>query len=144
MLRIPVGLLLGLALASGQVHADPATLTALRNSGIRLTEEQARLIAEADAESLPAVIASVAASAAPEEAPVITAIAVCTVPEVAEEIAQAVIKALPQQADAIQAELALGCGGGTLAPPYGNSPFGTPRAGGDQPPVEPEPPVSPN
>ena len=140
MLRIPVGLLLGLALASGQVLADPATLTSLRNSGIRLTEEQARLIAEADAESLPAVIATVAASAAPEEAPAITAIAVCTVPEVAEEITQAVIKALPQQADAIQAELALGCGGDTLAPP----PFGPPRAGGDQPPVEPEPPVSPD
>jgi len=110
MQKTLIGLSLTALLASAQVFADQATLDALKGQGIALTAEQSTAIAAAEGAALAAEIAGLVALNQPVS-PTIVRAAACAAPQDAPAIIEQSIGAAQQQAEAINAAVALGCEG---------------------------------
>lgn len=108
MQKILISLSVVALLASGQVFADQATLKGLQAAGVVLTEAQAKAVADASVDDIADVIVSLA-KANPAAAPTIVAAAVCSAPGQAAAITPAANSAVPEQAEKINAAVALGC-----------------------------------
>ncbi|SDU07994.1 hypothetical protein [Halopseudomonas salegens] len=142
MRKALTGITLAIALASGHVMADEATLTALQDANIVMTDQQADAIEAATGEELIALITELAEANVDQAAAIVSAaVKAADSSETATAIANSVANALP--ANARPAIMAAARSAAQSAGMQINTPAGDPGGPSVPSPTGPATPSSP-